>query len=589
MTVQPRLNALASSLASIQAPMLAAVAVALALLVPSAAPQADSGLSSMTNGVTSGPRTLAPGGRGPVFIGGPWYEFSFTTPFVSATGCAPADPNAGDCTPSSGGNSVFADPHPWTFNAAGAVALTVTDAFTTGDEFDVFDFSAFVGRTSSAELGSNCGNDPVPCFADPTVSSGVFTLGPGAHSIMIVPIATAGPGAAYFRVDSLPGCGNGIVEQGEECDGGGESSICDSDCTIAFCGDGVLNQTAGEECDDGNDVGGDGCSEFCLVETGESVEESVGAGGTVTTDTGQGATAGDPVETSVTTPNGGTITIDEGSITGTATAFSFFGQEVAITAPAATASDPLVLVFELDATIIPEGEDETSIAVFKDGVLVAACTGAPGTADPDACVSGRVLQGDGDIEITVLTSTTSDFDFGSVGCPAAPATCNESGFNITLVSDKNQVGAVVSSKAKVIFKWLRGSGSGEDPNDYGDPTAGDSILLCFYQDAALVFEMKAPPNGLWKVLPGKGFKYNDTAVVNSGIKKILLKGGDPGKAKVMVIGKGQSLPIPDLQQSLDPNSTYDVQVQSTAPGCWGRSYLAGQATNVNRKFKLKSP
>ncbi|MFP6626539.1 MAG: DUF4215 domain-containing protein, partial [Deltaproteobacteria bacterium] len=32
------------------------------------------------------------------------------------------------------------------------------------------------------------------------------------------------------------------------------------------CGDGVLNVTAGEQCDDGNTVSGDGCSEWCQVE-----------------------------------------------------------------------------------------------------------------------------------------------------------------------------------------------------------------------------------------------------------------------------------------------------------------------------------
>src|SRR5262249_367461 len=38
----------------------------------------------------------------------------------------------------------------------------------------------------------------------------------------------------------------------------------DPACTGGFCGDGVLNP--GEECDDGNQVGGDGCSSLCTVE-----------------------------------------------------------------------------------------------------------------------------------------------------------------------------------------------------------------------------------------------------------------------------------------------------------------------------------
>ncbi|TDI95188.1 MAG: DUF4215 domain-containing protein [Deltaproteobacteria bacterium] len=396
-------------------------------------------------------------------------------------------------------------------------------------------------------------------------------------------------------------CGDGLVQPGEQCDPGtgatpdprmalASSPFCDADCTLAECGDGFTNPAAGEQCDDGNDPNNDGCDEFCMDEGGEVAGGSVGPGGMVTTDTefgGDGATASDPVETTVTTPNGGSISIDEGPITGTATAFRFFGQEVEITAPDATASNPLVLVFELDATIIPEGEDETSIAVFKDGIFVPGCTGAPGTADPDACVSARVLQGDGDIEITILSSTASEFDFGEVGCPAVPAeNCNQQGLNITIVADKGQVGNVVTGKAKVIFKWLKGSGIGQSQADYGDPTDEDSILLCLYKDGELEFEMKAPPQGVWKKI-SEGFKYSDKALSNAGIKKILLKGGFPGKAKVMVIGKGVFLPIPDIQQELDPDSTYNIQVQSTVQNCWGMSYVEGQASNVKGVFKLK--
>ncbi len=39
---------------------------------------------------------------------------------------------------------------------------------------------------------------------------------------------------------------------------------CRSDCTIPACGDGILD--GGEVCDDGNSVGGDGCSAGCLPE-----------------------------------------------------------------------------------------------------------------------------------------------------------------------------------------------------------------------------------------------------------------------------------------------------------------------------------
>jgi cysteine-rich repeat protein len=61
-------------------------------------------------------------------------------------------------------------------------------------------------------------------------------------------------------------CGDGELDTGETCDEGGETATCDDDCTDVVCGDSVLNQTAGEECDDGGTVPGDGCSATCTIE-----------------------------------------------------------------------------------------------------------------------------------------------------------------------------------------------------------------------------------------------------------------------------------------------------------------------------------
>ena len=160
------------------------------------------------------------------------------------------------------------------------------------------------------------------------------------------------------------------------------------------------------------------------TEPWESVSEAVAAGGTVTTDTeADGATAADQLETWVTSPNAGTVTIIERAATPSPPPeFTFLGQEVNITAPNATAADPLVIKFRLDATLVPPGEDENTIAIFKDGVLVPNCDTFPGstTAAPDPCVTDRVLLGDGDVEITVLTSTASGWNFGIL----APAVCS---------------------------------------------------------------------------------------------------------------------------------------------------------------------
>lgn len=150
--------------------------------------------------------------------------------------------------------------------------------------------------------------------------------------------------------------------------------------------------------------------------TTEIVSMDTTPGGTIMTDTeGDGATPGDPVETAVTSPNAGTVSVTElSAITGTPPiGFSFFGQEVSITAPSATANSPLILIFQIDASRIPAGQNQNTIQVFNDGVLVVNCTGGPGVAQPDPCVANRALLTDGDVQLTVLTSMASQWNFGA--------------------------------------------------------------------------------------------------------------------------------------------------------------------------------
>jgi len=61
-------------------------------------------------------------------------------------------------------------------------------------------------------------------------------------------------------------CGDSIRDEGEACDGGGDTSMCNANCTLASCGDDIVNMARAEQCDDGNAMSGDGCSPACLTE-----------------------------------------------------------------------------------------------------------------------------------------------------------------------------------------------------------------------------------------------------------------------------------------------------------------------------------
>jgi cysteine-rich repeat protein len=72
----------------------------------------------------------------------------------------------------------------------------------------------------------------------------------------------------------LAGCGDGLVQDDEECDDGNtvDGDGCDDDCFVTTCGDGEL--TIDEQCDDGNRTDGDGCDAECYVEECDGADET---------------------------------------------------------------------------------------------------------------------------------------------------------------------------------------------------------------------------------------------------------------------------------------------------------------------------
>jgi cysteine-rich repeat protein len=87
-------------------------------------------------------------------------------------------------------------------------------------------------------------------------------------------LATAAPNTAFRGVALAPEgapvivCGDGVVQAGEQCDDGNlvNGDGCNVTCVIELCGDGLVQAGLGEQCDDGNSVNGDGCSTLCTSE-----------------------------------------------------------------------------------------------------------------------------------------------------------------------------------------------------------------------------------------------------------------------------------------------------------------------------------
>jgi hypothetical protein len=149
--------------------------------------------------------------------------------------------------------------------------------------------------------------------------------------------------------------------------------------------------------------------------------------------TGGDATPDAPLQTSVSTPSGGDVTVQQAVTTEAPPNYAFgqlLEQQLLIEAPdAPDTAHPLVLTFELDGALLAsKGLTYQTVVVLRNGVPINGCT-TPGTLGPDPCVSDRQQDAQGDAVLTVLTSHASTWNFAvsqPLASPARPVTAGAS-------------------------------------------------------------------------------------------------------------------------------------------------------------------
>jgi hypothetical protein len=125
-----------------------------------------------------------------------WYDFGFGGAGTFATN--------GLLTYGPIGTVQAPDPA-WAFTSASTTDVYLTDAYSQGDSFSLFDNGLFVGSTPAVPSGFGTTDDPQTAFNDPTYSHGIFALAPGAHALTIrVDNSPFSVGGAYFEVVPVP-------------------------------------------------------------------------------------------------------------------------------------------------------------------------------------------------------------------------------------------------------------------------------------------------------------------------------------------------------------------------------------------------
>ena len=181
----------------------------------------------------------------------------------------------------------------------------------------------------------------------------------------------------------------------------------------------------------------------------------------------------------------------------------------------------------------------------------------------------------------------------AVGCIAAPrAGCrlptDRRRSRISLTKGKREDGDALT--------WQWGKGEATLPGDLGDPTHGDDYALCVYEDGLasprLVLRAVAPagaacPEGpCWRgrgrPKGSRGFAYTSRDRLPDGLSAIRLSPGAPGKAAILVRGRGRHLPLPTLPLG----GPVRVQVETPGGACWEAEYSTSDVDhNDARAFR----
>jgi len=221
----------------------------------------------------------------------------------------------------------------------------------------------------------------------------------------------------------------------------------------------------------------------------------------------------------------------------------------------------------LEAFDIGDGLIESVTATTPGAPLVGGCAVLTISAPGIASIRLSMDADGGDFDNLTFNSP-------QLFCAATPvAGCVGPEKGILLVKEK----VAGKEKVKAVINKLKPAVS---QSDLGDPVEGTtSYHVCIYdQNDAIIGSMVVdragqdcgtPPKPCWKNISTKGYKYKDQDTSADGIMKIIAKGGDPGKGKVIVLGKNTSGSLPPMALALQNNTKATVQVVTSDADCFG--------------------
>jgi hypothetical protein len=160
----------------------------------------------------------------------------------------------------------------------------------------------------------------------------------------------------------------------------------------------------------------------------------------------------------------------------------------------------------------------------------------------------------------------------------------------------------LGDRRQLVWRLLRGDAA---LLALGNPTVSTAYSLCVYdqtaQTSALAFAINVAPGGIclngscWKTLGAvsspTGYRFKDAAGLQHGVGKLLLKGGNPGRDKLLLKGTGSTLPLSPAVgpgQYLSQQDDVTVQLVNSEGACWQSVFQPGHvAANRGDLYKAK--
>jgi hypothetical protein len=137
-------------------------------------------------------------------------------------------------------------------------------------------------------------------------------------------------------------------------------------------------------------------------------------------------------------------------------------------------------------------------------------------------------------------------------------------------------------KDSLAWSWTAGAPVGDQ--EFGAPATTTDLHMCIYDERGLVLSATAPAGGTcgskpcWKESKKK-LRYSDKGATPDGLRKLSLKPGDAGKARIKVAGKGEALGI----DALDIEGEVTVRLgRSDGTPCWEARYPNPDRSDGNR-------